>query len=124
MSLCIGSALIITAVPYCMQEAARLVALLQALQRLSTSRFASAEALVASAAVKRVFGALSCGDAAVAAEAARLLMRLWAPAVRSNEIEPRRQVASVLACREAALYSCPEAILAIGSLNISWPRHL
>ncbi len=59
-----------------------MVAALQALQRLSASRFASAEALVAAPAAGRLFAALSCGDDAVAAEAARLLTRLWAPAVR------------------------------------------
>lgn len=59
------------------------MAVLQALQRLSTSRFASAEALVAPAAVARVFAALSCGDDFVATEAAHFLTRLWAPAVRA-----------------------------------------
>ncbi len=59
-----------------------MVAALQALQRLSASRFASAEALVAVPAAGCIFAALSCGDGAVAAEAARLLTRLWAPAVR------------------------------------------
>lgn len=59
--------------------------MLQALQRLSASRFASAEALVSPPAAGRVFAALSCGDDAVAAEAARLLTRLWAPAVRMNK---------------------------------------
>ena len=59
-----------------------MVAALQALQRLSASRFASAEALVAAPAAGRLFAALACGDDAVAAEAARLLTRLWAPAVR------------------------------------------
>lgn len=58
-----------------------MVAALQALQRLSASRFASAEALVAAPAAGRLFAAMSCGDDAVAAESARLLTRLWAPAV-------------------------------------------
>ncbi len=60
------------------------MAVLQALQRLSTSRFASAEALVSPAAVARVFAALSCGDDFVATEAARFLTRLWAPAVSAS----------------------------------------
>jgi DnaJ homolog subfamily C member 13 len=63
------------------QAAGELTAVLQALQRLSNSRFASAEALVSPPAAGRMFAALSCGDDAVAAETARLLTRLWAPAV-------------------------------------------
>lgn len=65
-----------------------LTAILQALQRLSNSRFASAEALVSPPAAGRMFAALSCGDDAVAAEAARLLTRLWAPAVSHQKFAP------------------------------------
>ena len=57
-----------------------MVAVLQCLQRLSSSRFASAELVVAPSYASRIFAALVCGEDAVATEAARLLTRLWAPA--------------------------------------------
>lgn len=86
-----------------------MVAILQALQRLSTSPFASAEAeaLVACAAGKCVFGALSCGHAAVAAKAARLLMRLWAPAVRHKSNPDTNQIVVFsLACVHGEAATC------------------
>ncbi len=57
-----------------------MVAVLQCLQRLTSSRFASADMVISPSYAARVFSALTCGDDAVAAEAARLLTRLWAPA--------------------------------------------
>ena len=57
-----------------------MVAILQCLQRLTSSRFASADLVVTSSYAARIFAALLCGDDAVATEAARLLTRLWAPA--------------------------------------------
>ena len=62
------------------QAAVQMVAVLQCLQRLTSSRFASADMVISPSYASRIFSALTCGDDAVAAEAARLLTRLWAPA--------------------------------------------
>lgn len=64
----------------CPQASLHMVAVLQCLQRLTSSRFASADLVVTPNYAARIFAALLCGDDAVATEAARLLTRLWAPA--------------------------------------------
>ena len=51
-----------------MQAALHMVAVLQCLQRLTSSRFVSADMVISPSYAARIFSALTCGDDAVATE--------------------------------------------------------
>ncbi|KAK9915634.1 hypothetical protein WJX75_001835 [Coccomyxa subellipsoidea] len=62
------------------REAIRTINVLHCLQRLATSALIAAAIVQTPGAVVRVFAAMTCGHEHVAAEALRLLARLWSPA--------------------------------------------
>ncbi|KAK9809260.1 hypothetical protein WJX72_012293 [[Myrmecia] bisecta] len=62
------------------RDALQIVAVLQCLQRLASATAASSHMISTTSGGARIFAALTCGHDHVAAEAARLLTRLWAPA--------------------------------------------
>lgn len=65
--------------PLSPDEARQNIAVLQCLVRLASTPEAAEALLEAPNALGRLFSCLGCGDEAVALEASRVLLRLWAP---------------------------------------------